>query len=233
MAVLALVCITLGIWQINRLAEKEAMIARVEMRIGTAPIPLPPFAEWQVLDAEVYDFQPVSLTGTFVPEETVMVFTNLAGARGAHDGVGYWVVTPMRLADGGTVLVNRGFVPENARQLFDSSAAAGVPEDIKTITGIARKQETANSFTPGPDIAGRIEYVRSIARMTAMMDPALAPFAPIYVNAAATGPGILPQGGETKIDFPNRHFEYAMTWFSLAGVIVVMTGIWLWRRSRI
>jgi surfeit locus 1 family protein len=233
MMVLAGVCIGLGFWQLARLEQKLEMISNVEERVTGTPISLPPLAEWPAFDAPIYDFQRVELTGTFVPDQTVMVFTELVAPKGSRKGIGYWVVTPMQLRDGGTVLVNRGFVPEGARKLFD--AQAGVDAALmqqQTITGIARKSEKPNSFTPGPDINQRIEHVRDVARLSAMIDQNLAPIAPIYVNADAAGADDLPQGGETKLTFPNRHMEYALTWFAFAAVAFVMTGFWLWRQRR-
>lgn len=230
MMVLMALCISLGVWQVKRLDQKLTLIARVEQRINAAPISLPPIAEWSAFDAGIYDFHPVELTGTYVPDETVLVFTNLVNPNGKQSGVGYWVVAPFKLSTGGTVFVNRGFVPETSKDLFGASSIATTPQGQQTIIGIARASEVENTFTPGPDKASRIEYVRSVPRLTAMMSADLTPIAPIYVNANATVPNALPQGGETKISFPNRHTEYALTWFSLAGVIIVMTGLMMWRR---
>lgn len=232
MVMLMLVCLGLGTWQLNRLEQKLTLISRVEARISAEPISLPPAAEWSAFDVEIYDFQPVQLSGTYVPDQTILVFTKLADPVGPKSGVGYWVVTPLVLNTGGTVFVNRGFIPEATKDLFSPLGLGQTPTGVQSIAGIARTSEAENTFTPGPDTAKRIDYVRNIDRLTAMVPIGLAPIAPVYVNANATEPDTLPQGGETKIDFPNRHMEYAITWFSLAGVILVMTGIWLWHRSR-
>lgn len=231
MALLTLVLAGLGVWQLQRLEWKQTLIERVEARTQQDPVPLPPAEEWVGLDPEVYDFRPVTLTGTFVRDNTVLVFTALSEPRGARGGPGYWVMTPFRLARGGTVIVNRGFIPQDARELFTGAAAgAAPPEGTVTITGLARASQSPNAFTPGPDLDAGIEYVRNIARLTAMMPADLAPVADVYVDQDARDSGGLPQSGETVVSFPNRHFEYALTWFALAGVTVVMTGVWVWRR---
>lgn len=230
MAMLAIVFFSLGQWQMNRLHEKEALIAAVEDKLGLAPVALPPPAEWLAFDADVYNFRHVKVTGRFLPEQTVLVFTSLDNANGSRQGPGYWVVTPFALETGGTVFVNRGFVPQTLGQQFGVTAPA--PDGLtapQTISGIARASEEANSFTPGPELSNRIEYVRNVDRLAAQMPQSLSPFAPIYIDQEATD-AELPQGGETKVSFPNRHYEYALTWFSLAGVTVLMTLIWLWRR---
>lgn len=232
MAVLALVCLWLGFWQLDRLDQKRALIASVEDRISLDPVELPPAGEWVGFDPEAFDFRPVELNGSFIAD-TVLVFTSLSDANGPQGGAGYWVMTPFALEGGGTVIVNRGFIPQGAKNLFGGqNPASQPPAEPTNITGIARVSEQANAFTPGPDDAARIDYVRAIDRMSAMMDPALAPFAPLYVNQDAATPDTLPQGGETVISFPNRHFEYAMTWFAFAGVTFIMTLFWLWLQRR-
>lgn len=232
MAVLALVCLYLGFWQLDRLEQKQALIASVEDRIGLEPVELPPVEEWGSLDPEVFNFRPVRLNGKFVAD-TVLVFTSLSDANGSRSGAGYWVMSPLVLERGGTIIVNRGFIPQGAKNLFGGEdPATKPPTDTVSIVGIARISENANAFTPGADSLDQIEYVRSVERLATMMDQTLAPFAPLYVNQDATGTDDLPQGGETVIHFPNRHLEYAMTWFAFAGVTLVMTLFWLWLQRR-
>ena len=80
-------------------------------------------------------------------------------------------------------------------------------------------------------MSDRIEWVRNPERLAAMVDPALAPIAPFYVDLPAGGAGDLPQGGETVVSFSNNHFGYALTWYGFAIVAVVMLGFWLWRQT--
>ena len=112
MLALAVACAWLGTWQLHRLAEKEALIAAVAERLHDAPIPVPPADQWANLDLTDLNFRPVALTGAFRYNQTVTVFTSLANAHGTASGPGYWVVTPFVLNTGGTVFVNRGFIPE-------------------------------------------------------------------------------------------------------------------------
>ena len=230
MLALAVTCAWLGTWQLHRLADKEALIAAVDSRLGSDPIAAPAAALWPTLDTEQLNFQPVSLTGAFRYNQTVTVFTSLADARGQASGPGYWVVTPFVLAEGGTVFVNRGFVP----QAFQEAAVTDAEGDENqvTITGLLRPGEKAGFMTPGPNTSDRIEWVRDPDRLAALVDPALAPFAPFYVDLPAGAPGELPQGGETVVEFPNNHLGYAYTWFGFAIVAVVMLGYWLWRQRQ-
>jgi surfeit locus 1 family protein len=230
MLVVAATCAWLGTWQMQRLAEKEALVAAVDARLDADPIPVPSAAQWPGLDLEALNFQPVSMTGTFRYNQTVTVFTSLANARGQVSGPGYWVITPFLLAEGGTVFVNRGFVPQDFQEAAVTDGEGG--EGQVTVSGLLRPAEAAGMMTPGPNTSDRIEWVRDPQRLAAMVDPALAPFAPFYVDLPAGPPGELPQGGETVVEFPNNHLGYAYTWFGFAIVAVVMLAFWLARQRR-
>jgi surfeit locus 1 family protein len=223
------VFVALGIWQMQRLAEKETLIAAVAERTGLPPAPPPPTSEWADLDPAAIEFTPLALTGRFAADPPIRVFTSLAAstARGEFSGPGYWIVAPFVLDGGGTVFVNRGFVPQ---QQVD--AAPPAPEGPQSLTGLARVPEEVNMFTPDANVADRIEWVRDPERLAALVDPALAPFAPFTLDQAAGPPGTLPQGGETVVEFPNNHLGYAITWFGFAAITPILLGFWIWRQRR-
>lgn len=232
MLVLAAICAFLGNWQFERLGEKEALIAAVDTRLSGNPIPAPSATEWDGLKMADWNFQPVTLTGSYRYTQTVTVFTSLSSARGRFSGPGYWVVTPFVLDGGGTVFVNRGFVPQEYQEQAALGDLHGDDPGSVTITGLFRPGEAVGMMAPEPNMSDRIEWVRNPERLAAMVDPALAPFAPFYVDLLAGGEGDLPQGGETVVSFPNSHFGYALTWYGFAIIAVVMAGAWLWQRSR-
>ncbi|MBF0681078.1 MAG: SURF1 family protein [Devosia sp.] len=232
MLVLAAVCAFLGAWQMDRLAEKDALVAAVDARLTSAPIPVPAVDQWSSLDYEALVFQPVSLTGAYRYTQTLTVFTSLSNANGQYGGPGFWVMTPFELEEGGTVFVNRGFVPQQYQEAAAIGDLHGEDPGMVTITGLFREPEVAGMMTPEANMSDRIEWVRDPARMALMADPNLAPIAPFYVDLPATVPGELPQGGETVITFPNNHFGYALTWYGFSIVAVVMLGFWLWRQRR-
>lgn len=220
--------VTLGIWQVERLSEKEQLIANVASRMALPPEQLPPLAEWPAFDAEAWNYRPVTVSGTFRPGETVLVFTSLADERGKFSGPGYWVMTPLALAAGGTVFVNRGFVPQDSAQAF--AAGGTVEPGLVSLTGVARASEEINSFTPAPDTAKRVEWVRNTERLAALAGPVPQPVAPIYVDLPAGADGALPQGGETMVSFPNNHLGYAITWFGFATLVPFL--LWFWARRQ-
>ena len=227
MLALAILMAVLGFWQLLRLSEKNEIIARIETRIQAPPRSLPPVAEWEVIDPEVWDFRPVKMTGHFVADQTILVFTNLTAPKGALAGPGYWVMTPFSEVGGGTVLVNRGYIPVDSKVLFADGGPSIAGEFA--ITGIARRSERANAFTPGPDFLNRIDWIINVDRLEAFLEQKPELGAPFYVDMDTTNFGVLPQAGETKLVRPNRHMEYALTWFSLAGVTPILLGFW-WRK---
>ena len=124
MLVLAILFAGLGYWQMQRLEQKEAMIAAVDERLSLPPEALPPVESWPSLSTDRYDFRPVSFEGAYQGDQTILVFTSLSNTKGQYQGTGYWVVVPVQLTGGGTVFVNRGFVPEAAASSMRRARAA-------------------------------------------------------------------------------------------------------------
>lgn len=227
MLALTALFVTLGVWQLQRLAEKETLIARVADRMSLSPVPFPPAAQWAAIDALDYDYLPLSVEGSFEPDATVLVFTSLGEPVGQYGGTGYWMMTPFKPTSGGTVFVNRGFVPDD--QL---DAVPAPPTGNVTIAGVGRRPEIVNAFTPAADLAKRIEWVRDPERLAQFLPGDAGQIAPITLDLPAAGRGVLPQGGETVVAFPNNHLGYAITWFGFALITPIMLVIWL-RRQRV
>jgi surfeit locus 1 family protein len=197
----------LGIWQVERLGWKLDLIARVEARIHAAPVPIPPAARWAGMDARGEEYRRVTLTGTFLHDRETLV--QALTARGA----GYWLITPMRTAQG-IVLVNRGFVPPDKRGQGNPWCG---PEGETTVTGLLRATEPGGGFLRSNDPAGGRWYSRDVAAIARAKE--LGPVAPFFVDADATpNPGLYPIGGLTVVRFNNNHLIYALTWFVLAGL---------------
>lgn len=221
---------TLGIWQVERLGEKERLIAAVAERMNLPPAELPPTTQWATLDTDGWNYRPVQLTGTWLPARTVLVFTSIASETGKYSGPGYWVMTPLQLTEGGTVFVNRGFVPQESAEAF--AAGGTIDAGLVSLVGMARVSEEVGSFTPQPDAGRRIEWVRNTTRLAAMAGAVPSPVAPVYVDLPALGQGSLPQGGETVVEFPNNHLGYAITWFGFAILVPFLLLFWILRQRR-
>ena len=209
--------IGLGLWQIQRLHEKEALIANVDAGMKASPVPL---AEALKLGAAA-EYHHVRVTGHFLHDKELYVFS-----RGPLGAVGVDVVTPLVQDNGETVLVDRGFVPEALRDP-KTRAAAQVPGDA-ALTGVLRLSQQPGMFTPAPNRGTRLWFVRNVPEMAA----AAGVSAPsVIIEADATpNPGGWPLGGRTQIDFPNDHLQYAITWFGLA---LALTAVYLlYHRSK-
>jgi surfeit locus 1 family protein len=222
----------LGSWQVYRLQWKLALIARVDARVHAAPVPPPPAARWAQVTAQSDEYRHVSLAGTFLYEYTTPV--QALSALGS----GYWLLTPLCLADGSIVLVNRGFVPAaqggpkqypGRKASAPACPAAGTPA---TLTGLLRISEPGGGFLRHNDPAGNRWYSRDVGAIAAARG--LAGVAPYFVDAGrAQDPAGAPEhpvGGLTVISFPNSHLVYAITWYALA-VMVAAAMWWAARRA--
>lgn len=218
------ILVSLGTWQLARLAWKNELVAQVAARIHAAPVPLPPRSAWPAMSAERDEYRRVTLTGTFRNTGETYLYHVAGDSRRAADptraqGQGFLVFTPFALAEGGTVLVNRGFVPTDRRD--PATRAGGQIEGPATLSGLIRFPEPRSLLAASDDPARRQFYTRDVGAMAAAAGLGAASVAPFSVDAdPMPGAGVLPQAGETRLDFPNRHFEYALTWFGLALTLI-------------
>lgn len=206
----AAILISLGVWQVQRLAWKQAVIADIDARILADPAPLP-----AALDPQRDAYLPVEVTG-FMPTDYLRVLVSQKNL-----GAGYRIIRPM-VTDQGRILIDLGFVTtSNAGGLLFEE---GPP---LTIVGNLQWPQETDGFTPEPDQAENIWFARDVDAMAAALgtDPVLVvrrdapqpvgPLQPLPVDASA---------------IPNDHLQYAITWFSLAAIWSAMTFSFL-RRS--
>jgi surfeit locus 1 family protein len=220
--------IALGNWQVKRLAWKEGLIATVTARFAAPPTPLPPPAAWARLDPASEEYRRVTVSATFANDKEALVYTTGSSLRGGDTGPGYWVFTPARFA-GGTVMVNRGFVPEGRQN--PATRPQGEIVGSVDIVGIMRWPERPGVFTPAAEPAKNLWFSRDSTAIAAAKE--VGPVAPFYIDQEAPGaPGGFPQTGALQPSFPNNHLGYAMTWYGLAAVLVASFGVWFVGRLR-
>jgi surfeit locus 1 family protein len=218
------VLISLGIWQLHRLAWKEALIARIEARTKAPPAPLPPESAWAALKPDDYEYRHVTLSGRFDPREA-LVFRGSGPEAG--EGPGYLLLAPLILPDGSAVIVNRGFVPGSPQD----AASHAPPQGEVTVTGLMREPEPRNLFTPADQPDKDQWFTRDPGAIARHFG--LSRAAPFSVDSDYSGdPKALPRGGTTVIAFPNNHLGYALTWFGLAAALVGVFGAWAWGRLK-
>ena len=204
----AAVLIGLGLWQLDRLAWKEAQLADIAARIVADPVALPANPD-PVQDR----YLPVSASGSFTGETlSVLVSRKQIGA-------GVRVIEVFE-TEGRRVLVDRGFVAEADRGADLGAAAAEV-------VGNLHWPDEVDGFTPPPDPATGLWFARDVPAMAAALNSE-----PLLIVARApTAPGIEPMPVDTS-GIPNNHLGYAVQWFGLATVWLGMTAYLLWRIRR-
>ena len=223
------ILVGLGVWQLQRLAWKEALIAAIAERSETAPVAAPPAAEWPALEPQAYDYRRVTVSGVFDHAKEAPVFRILEGGKAELATPGFVILTPLRLAGGETIIINRGFVPQGLAD--PAKRAAGQLAGEVTITGLMRPPEPRNAFTPADDPERGKWFTRDPARIAAAMN--LDHAAPFTIDAdAAPNPGGWPQGGHTALAIRNDHLSYALTWFGLALTLLGVFGVFVWKALR-
>ena len=208
--------LVLGTWQVARLSWKTDLIARTEALTASEPVPL-------LSRADPEEYQPVRVTGGFVTDRTVHVSGTWAGRPG------FYVFQPFKPDEAQTlILVNRGFVPAEARR-----ESYPLP-DVGALTGLVRSYQTGGLglFGAPPDPDGLTAYDRRRSTLTK-------PFADLAEDEAflsfyldSTLATDIPRGNTTRLDFSNRHLGYAITWYGLAAGLLAVFLLMSRERAR-
>ncbi|MEO9650606.1 MAG: SURF1 family protein [Roseobacter sp.] len=205
------ILIGLGVWQIQRLAWKQNIIAEIDGRISAAPVALP-----ALLDPTRDAYLPVDVTGV-LGIEYLQVLVSQKGA-----GAGYRIIRPM-IRETDRIMIDMGFVSiANAKGLrFQEGPSV-------TITGNLQWPDETDSFTPEADIDGNIWFARDVSLMAETLNTN--PVLVVRRSAPQSGGPLSPLPVDTSA-IPNDHLQYAITWFSLAAIWSTMTFFFLRRRS--
>ena len=221
--------LALGVWQVQRLQWKLALIERVEQRAHAAPVAAPGQAEWASINRESNEYARVQAKGRFDHSRETLVRAS------TELGSGFWVLTPMQTTAGFWVLVNRGFVSAANR----TQASRPASSEEQSINGLLRLSEPGGSFLQHNDVAAGRWYSRDVQAIAASValdarpdSSALVPVAPYFIDAAATQSAQeWPRGGLTVLSFYNNHLIYAVTWFVLAAMVGAAAA-YLWHSER-
>lgn len=221
-----IILLSLGTWQVQRLYWKEALMADIQQRTHTPAVEL---AEIERLAASGGDieYRTVRLSGTFDHTKEQHFFAT-------HQGqTGYYIYTPLKLADGRSIFVNRGFVPYEMKDATKRSL--GQVDGLVAIEGLARAQlaKKPSMMLPDNDLTKNIYYWKDLRAMADSAGISRNSLVPFFVDAdTAPNPGGWPKGGVTIIDLPNNHLQYAITWYGLAAALVFVAGFAYVRGSR-
>jgi cytochrome oxidase assembly protein ShyY1 len=225
----------LGFWQLQRRVEKHALIAALTERLAASPGVLPPVLQWSTLTPADDEFRRVSFSATFEPVPDAMVYSSGSAVRSDISGPGTWAFLPARLAGGETVLINAGFVQNTMqdRAQEDRAVTRLVTGAPVTLTGYLRFPESAGLLTPREDLEKRLWFTRDTVAMTQKLGWGRGGrVAPFYVDLESPVPASgIPKPGPLDVHLKDDHLQYAITWFGLAGAVVIAFGVW-WRGQR-
>lgn len=217
---LSLVFVSLGRWQLERHSERRLENTVNSQRLAAPPVSLSDMLVAAGSDLESLEYRRVEVSGVFVPEQEILVRSQVANER-----PGFHVVTPL-ITSSGTLLVNRGWVP----LAVEAPPVIAVPPDSEPgiLEGVVRTSQTRPSIGPvEPD--GQLQIVARIdlERLARQYEDLL----PIWVQQTDPPPGDLPiRVPLPDTDDPGPHLPYAVQWFSFAAIAVVGYGL-LVRRS--
>ena len=232
-AVMVAQFIGLGVWQLQRRVEKHALIAALDERLAAAPVPLPAPSQWSRLTPASDEFRRVSFTAIYESRLDAMVYSSGSAIRPDISGPGTWAFIPARLPSGETLAINAGFVPNTMqdRDVQDRAIARLITGKPVAMTGYVRFPETAGVFTPDVEHAKRLWFARDhLAMAQAFGWDKLAPF---YIDLETPVPESgIPKPGPLEVHLRDDHMQYAITWFALAGVVMIAFGIWARRRRQ-
>ena len=196
---------SLGVWQVQRLQWKNGMITRIEQAqtlpvLGTLP-----------QDVSDLDYRKVLLTGTFLYDKTLLMV-----GHPQDSAPGFFIMTPFVLEDDGrTVLINRGYSPKDKESK---------PEGPQTVAGIIRPARIKRTFSPDNHPEKNVWFYED---MPAMSKAAGVELTPIVIEATGEAKkDVYPMPSDGKFSLRNDHLNYAITWFSLALISLVMFGFY-------
>lgn len=203
----------LGTWQVVRLQWKTALIDELAARVGAEAVAFP--IDLRVADDDL-QFLRVRVSGTFKHAGEQRLFSRTRGGV-----AGFHLMTPLEMAPGRYVFVNRGWVSD--------PAAAGIsrPDRQVVVEGVIRNFLPPGSFTPDNDPAANMWFnpdLEAMANAAGVSD-----VAPVYI--AAITPEGAPVGDPPGVNLRNNHLGYAITWYGLAAALLGVVAAAVFKRK--
>ncbi len=192
--------VSLGNWQMRRLEWKRDLVAKVEARLGAGPIAFDE-AVRRAEAGEDMEYTPVTAAGVLEDDKHVRVFGSNQGRPGA------FYFAPLRRNGAPDLFVNLGFAPQDVAPALEAG----------DVTGLFRYPEI-----PGPPSSWFVSAAPDANGFWILRDPALfaadqgVEASSYYIDQFAVPGRPWPKGGTTRLEFNNRHLEYALTWYGLA-----------------
>lgn len=221
-AALVVLMVNLGLWQLRRLDERRAANAEAAAALAQPPVPLADVVDpaASFADGEALELRQVVVTGTYAPEDQVLV-----RSRTLDGAPGLWAVTPLVVDDGTAVAVNRGWVPVSPEGAEGPAPAGSEPPAGEvTVEGVLQPTQERGRFGPTDPDDGRLTHLArlDLARLQAQVDEDLYPVA---VQLTASDPA---QAGDLPVPLPlpdtgdeGPHLSYAVQWFVFSTIAAV------------
>ncbi len=218
-------CLGLSIWQLERREWKLGILDRIAHNQAAAPITLDELVKGDPLD---HEYGRVKVAGTFLHGKEFHL-----AARSMKNTVGMQIVTPLRTDDGRIVLFDRGWVPSEKKD--PATRAAGQVAGQVELTGVVRRTQMKPYFVPDNVPDKNVWFTVDVPRMRKLAGGSPgARLDAFFLEADATpNPGGLPIGGQTHLDIPNDHLQYAITWFGIALALIGVYFAYHWENGRL
>jgi len=205
----------LGTWQIYRLHWKEGILSQIARAEAAPPIPLA---------ASPQPFTKVVVSGRLRPDLSASFGVELRDTRQGPT-LGIFLIQPLERPGAPPILVDRGWVPEKR------TAPIAQPEGDTTVVGFVHAPEKPGIFSAADDPASRTFYTLDPHKIgTSLGLPQVAPF--VLIAMGPPPAQLWPDPAQHLPRPPNDHLNYAITWYSLALVLVVMFVTWARRTLR-
>lgn len=216
------ILVTLGVWQVKRLAWKEALLAQLAANAAAEPVDLATI-ESEAAKGRDVEFMRVSFKAAFRHDAWKKMIATYQG------GQGWTIIAPAVSTDGYAVMIDRGRLPGQRLEHFDQ------PEGELQMTGVIRRHDGGQGmFDPVNDPQANLWYWWDVKGMLAAsnMPDGLKPFPYVVQLLPGTVNVEFPEPEEPKANLANNHLGYAITWFGLALTLVGVSGFYMWDSKR-
>jgi cytochrome oxidase assembly protein ShyY1 len=211
-------CVRLGLWQLDRLHGRREANAAIAGAEAEEPHPLDLLLE-TTSDQTTLRFRRVRATGTYDPDDEVILYGRTAstGESGNH------VLTPLRLPDGSTLLVDRGWIPFRVDQQTPVTGEASAPTGMVSVEGVLFPPD-ATSASPASSPLPQVAKIN----LTELSGQIPGRLLPVYLVLQGQDPpqaGRLPEPPVLPELTEGPHLSYAIQWFVFATIALVGYGV--------
>jgi surfeit locus 1 family protein len=211
--------IALGSWQLERRAWKHALIADIDAAAAAEPRDL---VEVLTGPPESWAYARVDADGTIDPAKAIHLFS--AGGQGAG---AYRVIAPLDYGDGRIILVDLGSITEAEKTALGDGVPPWAAGNVH-VEGVLRLSEAPGLFDAAPDLRSNRWYARDVPAMAVALGLTNVP--PVVLQSETPNPGDVPRAIPFRPQLTDNHLAYAVTWFSLALILIVVYVLFHIRR---